>query len=737
MHSIEPTFSGMSDRVEKDEEKVQERARGIISSSLEGPSGTIVDNLAEEEQARNVVEKSEKNGASNGAKGSSPAQEEGDTPRSLPAVKAEKAPEMAFRLPMTPRKNVIPSRRPGFDPGRTPSAGPVSAVPANNPARPQAVPATPAILATSVAPAKPVVPVETPLPEVEQSPSQEEVAESPTGQPAASSSESWPDLPTYDGLPAMYHDTSAAEEAWREADQEDEVTRQDTRILPVTAYNGSGNSQASLEAAQRAATADIDTRKIAAPVTPLPLTRTAPPASPGTVKTPGAADGSRPAPVIDAPTTPLPMLEPAKPLEVQRKPLTRKRALLMAALLAILLVNAIAASFNQSFGAQGWATVWGNDPGSNQNLLTQIARQRLHSPTPSGGTATAVSTQSPTQIVNLLLSNMTLDQKIGQMMMVQFTGADYSPQLDAMVSQYKVGSVLFFFNNGNIVSKSQLKSLTAQIQKNAFLPTAISIDQEGGTVDRLINLDGPQPAAATIGATGNTNKAYQQGIKDAQDLASYGFNINLAPVVDVTNVYNPQMYGRTYGNNPTIVTSMAGAYLKGLQKSGKVIGTLKHFPGLGDVSVDPHGGLPNLQRSLKDLNAIDWAPYTNLIGQGNVYAIMVTHEYVRALDSSVPSSLSPKVIGILRNQMHFQGVIMTDSLTMESISNNYSAGQAAAMAVEAGDDMLMGADSPDALEAMIKGIKQAITDGKISEARIDDSVRRILLLKYQMGLIHV
>jgi beta-N-acetylhexosaminidase len=441
-------------------------------------------------------------------------------------------------------------------------------------------------------------------------------------------------------------------------------------------------------------------------------------------------------PVADAPTTPLPTLAPVKPLEHQRSLLKRKKALLLAALLAILLVNALAASFNQSFGAQGWASVWDNQNTPNQNLLTQIAQQLQHSPTP-GGKATATPAVNPMQVVNLLMSNMTLDEKLGQMMMVQFTGPDYSPQLEAMISQYKVGSVLVFSANGNIVSTPQLKGLLAQMQKNAFLPLAISIDQEGGTVDRLIKLDGAQPAAATIGASGDPQQAYEQGIKDAQDLASYGFNLNLAPVVDVTNVYNDQLYDRTYGDNPALVTTMAGAYLQGLQKSGKILGTLKHFPGLGDVSVDPHYRPPDLTRSLTDLNTIDWAPYTNLIKQGNVYAVMVTHEYVSALDTTRPSSLSPKVIGILRQQMHFQGVIMTDSLTMDSISNYYSPGQAAALAVEAGDDLLMGAQSPNELATMLQGIKQAIASGAISQQHIDDSVRRILLMKYQMGLIHV
>src|SRR5581483_12038090 len=114
---------------------------------------------------------------------------------------------------------------------------------------------------------------------------------------------------------------------------------------------------------------------------------------------------------------------------------------------------------------------------------------------------------------------------------------------------------------------------------NSTIPLTVAIDQEGGTVDRLVSLDGPRPSATSIGATGNPLNAYNEGVRDANDLAYYGFNLNLAPVVDVNNVYNPQMYLRTFGNNPTTVTQMAEAYLKGLQKSGKVLGTLKHFPG--------------------------------------------------------------------------------------------------------------------------------------------------------------
>ena len=422
----------------------------------------------------------------------------------------------------------------------------------------------------------------------------------------------------------------------------------------------------------------------------------------------------------------------------QRQGITRGKAILYISLLLIVVLNALNLSYAQFIGPQGWAFVIGG-PGNtgNDNPLAIIKKELNHDLTP-GATAQATHRLTPQQYINLIVQNMTLDQKLGQMMIVQFVGPTYSLDISTMISQYHVGAVLLFTANNNISDKVQLKGLIKQMQSNSAVPMIVAIDQEGGTVDRLQALDGPRSSAATIGATNDPAKAEEAGIQDAQDLASYGFNLNLAPVVDVTNVYNPQLYDRTYGNNAALVTKMAQAYLQGLQQSGKVLGTLKHFPGLGDVGVDPHSGVPNLYRSKSELETIDWAPYRTLIQQGNVHAIMVTHEIVHAIDSSIPSSLSYKVVtGILRNELGFQGVIMTDSLTMESITAYYTEDQAAAVAVEAGSDLLMGASTPADVASMIQGIKQAIDAGSISQQRIDDSVRRILMLKYQMGLLPI
>ncbi len=416
------------------------------------------------------------------------------------------------------------------------------------------------------------------------------------------------------------------------------------------------------------------------------------------------------------------------------KHITKKYAILFIALLSIFVFHSLNIGPTQFAGPQGWAYVLGGPASMGNGNLLGIGRQH---PLKPGSTAQPTHKLTSQEYVNMIVQRMSLDQKLGQMMIVQFLGSSYSLDLTAMVKQYNVGSVLIFAANQNIVSKDQLKGLIQQMQADSPIPLAVAIDQEGGTVDRLNALDGPRPSEATIGASSNPDVARQAGMQDAKDLSYYGINLNLAPVVDVSNNYSSELYidHRTYGNNADIVTKMASAYLDGLQKSGKVIGTLKHFPGLGDVGVDPHVGIPQLTRSQGDLQQIDWAPYRDLIQQGNtVHAVMVTHELVEAVDNTRPSSLSNKVVtGILRNQLGFQGVIMTDSLTMESISAGYSESQAAALSVEAGCDLLMGASTPSDVATMIQGIKQAMNDGQISQQRIDDSVRRILMMKYQMG----
>jgi beta-N-acetylhexosaminidase len=247
--------------------------------------------------------------------------------------------------------------------------------------------------------------------------------------------------------------------------------------------------------------------------------------------------------------------------------------------LLILILNATTMGSAQFIGAEGWAFVLsGPVSKGDPNLLKKVANQLLTKLTP-GATAERMPHFTAQEYIDALVQNMTLDQKLSQMMIVQFVGPEYGLDISTMISQYNVGAVILFGVNNNIQDRAQLKSLIGQLHSNSTpIPLVVAIDQEGGTVDRLVHLDGPRPSATAIGATNDPSKAMQEGIQDAKDLSSYGINLNLAPVVDVNNVYNPQLYLRTFGNNAALVTRMAGAYLRGLQRDGKVLGTLKHFP---------------------------------------------------------------------------------------------------------------------------------------------------------------
>ncbi len=361
-----------------------------------------------------------------------------------------------------------------------------------------------------------------------------------------------------------------------------------------------------------------------------------------------------------------------------------------------------------------------------------IATQRSINPK-----ATSLSTQlrqrAEVAYVNSLISHMSLDDEIGQMIMIGFSETQMDPALAYEIEHFHVGSAIIYAFN--IKNGDQLKTLISSMQSDSSVPLLVSTDQEGGSVNRMYTIEGPLSSAFEMGATNNPNYAKQRGAQDATTLASVGINLNLAPDVDVLNTSGGDIGARSFGTTPSRVITMAGAYLDGLQASGKVVGTLKHFPGLGAVPVDPHATLYTLNRSISELNQVDWAPYRALIASGNVYAVMSTHVVLSAVDPTRPASLSkPVLTGILRNQLGFNGVIITDGIYMHALSG-YSLDQIAIDAVEAGNDIICSTYSIESTAQVINAIKSAIASGQLSKSRIDDSVRRILLLKLLLGLL--
>jgi beta-N-acetylhexosaminidase len=353
-------------------------------------------------------------------------------------------------------------------------------------------------------------------------------------------------------------------------------------------------------------------------------------------------------------------------------------------------------------------------------------------PTPSPTPAPLTNSE----LAQKIIQGMSLDQKLGQMVIVEFYGATLNSDLIQMIQGNRVSGVLIENKNGNAQTRNQLVTLNQAMQGQAHIPLFITTDYEGGLVNELRRITGERPSEASIGATGNPQVAYTAGRNAATDLTSLGLNVNFMPIVDVlTNPNNPGLPDRTFGSNPTLVTNMGRAYLKGLTDGG-VIGCLKHFPGLGSASIDPHFSLPHMDRSLATLNQVDFVPYRTLIHEGIVPMVMVTHILNPQLDPTLPTSLSPYVVTkLLRQQLNFNGVIISDTLWMGGISNTYSLAQAAVLAVKAGTDLLLGPRGLADTQNMIFGLHQAVTSEQISIDQINASVLRILEMKLHYKIL--
>lgn len=357
-------------------------------------------------------------------------------------------------------------------------------------------------------------------------------------------------------------------------------------------------------------------------------------------------------------------------------------------------------------------------------------------PAPFHPTATSLPLNTDSEIAFALTQKMSLDQKLGQMVISEFYGPTLNGDLTSMVKTSQISGVLIENKNGNAQTRAQLISLNQAMQSQATIPLFISTDFEGGFVNELRLITGERTSEAALGRTNNPTLAYNAGNSAAKDLTALGLNINFMPIVDVlTNPNNPGLIDRTFGNNPTLVTDMGRAYLKGLTDGG-VIGCLKHFPGLGSANIDPHKSLPTVDRNLATLNNVDLVPYRTLINEGIVPMVMVTHILNPQLDPNLPTSLSPNVVtNLLRNQLNFKGVIISDTLWMGGISNTYSLSQAAILAINAGTNLILGPRGLQETQTMLAGIKQAVASGTISMDKINASVQLILQLKLQYKVL--
>jgi len=357
--------------------------------------------------------------------------------------------------------------------------------------------------------------------------------------------------------------------------------------------------------------------------------------------------------------------------------------------------------------------------------------------------------------VTRTLAKMTLDEKIGQLIFTSFnaaymsTDSDEFERLRHLVRDLKVGGIHVFgsaealpqvmlnpvWGGGPASRKGDPYAAATtlnRLQSESEIPLLTSGDFEGGAA-YILNGATRLPRAMVIGATGDSQMAFNAGVVAATEARAVGVNIDFYPVVDVNNnPRNPIINLRSFGEDPAFVSKMAVAYIKGIQSTG-AFATAKHFPGHGDTNVDTHLGLAVINHPRERLDQVELVPFKAAIAAG-VDAVMSSHIVLPALDPTpgIPATLSrPILTGLLRNELKFNGLIFTDSMTMDAISKMFSHDKAAAMAVEAGVDFVL--HSPDD-DAAFRGIKAAVAAGEISESQINASVERILRSKARLGL---
>ncbi|MCD8106535.1 MAG: glycoside hydrolase family 3 protein [Oscillospiraceae bacterium] len=341
-----------------------------------------------------------------------------------------------------------------------------------------------------------------------------------------------------------------------------------------------------------------------------------------------------------------------------------------------------------------------------------------------------------------ILSGMTLREQVYQLFIVrpeQITGSseklteagsDFEEGLEA----YPVGGIAMF--SENIVDREQTEEMISDMQSYSTLGLFIAVDEEGGTVARIGNNSAMGttsfPSMKTIGNTGDTGEAYNVGYTIGTEIMELGFNLDFAPVADVdSNPDNTVIGDRAFSTIADIAAEMVAAAVEGFSDSG-ILCTLKHFPGHGDTSTDSHLGYTELDKSIDELWETEFVPFASGIEAG-ADLVMVGHISVpQVTGDDTPASLSSTMISILRDDLGFSGLIITDSMQMEAITDRYTSAEAAVMAIKAGVDIIL---MPENLEEAANGIIEAVENGEISEERIAESVLKILETKIESGII--
>lgn len=364
---------------------------------------------------------------------------------------------------------------------------------------------------------------------------------------------------------------------------------------------------------------------------------------------------------------------------------------------------------------------------------TPAAEEPVHTdPTPPvTEPLTEPPTEPPTQPpdpIDELTASMTTEEKVGQLFLARYDAANAA----AHTAQYHIGGWILFSGDFNGQTPESIRAEIDALQSLSPIGLLMAVDEEGGTVTRVSRYPAFRkkkfPSPRSLYAKGGEELLLSTEAEKCNLLTSLGLNVNMAPVCDITTDQAAFMYARSLGQDPETTGRLISAMVQTMQEN-HVGSVLKHFPGYGN-NADTHTGIARDRRSLETLEAADLVPFQAGIDAG-CGAILISHTIVEALDDSLPASLSPAVLSYLREEMGFDGVAVTDDLVMQAITDAYGAGEAAVMAILAGNDLLCSTEYVLQYEAVLA----AVAEGRIPMDRIDEAVGRVLRWKQALGLL--
>jgi beta-N-acetylhexosaminidase len=332
-------------------------------------------------------------------------------------------------------------------------------------------------------------------------------------------------------------------------------------------------------------------------------------------------------------------------------------------------------------------------------------------------------------------------RKVGERFMLGFDGCEPSSDVKRLIRDYGVGNIILFTRN--VDSPEQVADLVRELQECArdarhTLPLLVAVDQEGGRVARMRYPWTEWPPLQALGRTGDENLSRRMGAALAREVASCGIRLDFAPVMDVhTNPDNPVINDRAFGDDPSLVARMGAAMIQGFQDAG-VAASAKHFPGHGDTDLDSHHALPSVGHSRSRLNEVELPPFRAAIAAG-VATIMTVHAVIQEIDDTVPATLSPRVVrGLLRGELGYQGVVVSDDLEMKAVHDEWPPSESAVLAAKAGCDILpVCGDDHDAQVEAIEAVVRALETEVLSFSDMDDACARVRRMKERFLLPYV